>query len=237
VRVLVVEDEEAPAEIFHDFLMALGHQPIVVHTAEAGLRELRSARPDAVLLDIHLPGMSGLDFLRLVQTSRIPVVAISGVVTEDQARECLRLGAIDFVQKPVPFEHLKEILACLEPFVDDEEPADAEHREIRPRASRTAIVVPVRVREYNGVEWDSVSLNVSASGMKIRRGATRPGPAVRLAFTPPDGQEGLEVLSLLVRADLDGYAFYFVNLSSAHFERLNRLVERLKAAHAARPPR
>jgi len=72
VRVLVVEDEEAPAEIFHDFLVALGHQPIVVHTAEAGLRELRSARPDAVLLDIHLPGMSGLDFLRLVQTSRIP---------------------------------------------------------------------------------------------------------------------------------------------------------------------
>jgi hypothetical protein len=87
-----------------------------------------------VLLDIHLPGMSGLDFLRLVQTSRIPVVAISGVVTEDQARECLRLGAIDFVQKPVPFEHLKEILACLEPLVGDEEPAGAEHREIRPRA-------------------------------------------------------------------------------------------------------
>jgi len=46
----------------------------------------------------------------------------------------LRLGAIDFVQKPVPFEHLKEILACLEPLVGDEEPAGAEHREIRPRA-------------------------------------------------------------------------------------------------------
>src|SRR5260370_22924034 len=72
VRVLVVEDEEAPAEIFHDFLVALGHQPIVVHTAEAGLRELRSARPAALLLDIHLPGMRRLAFPRLVPTSPIP---------------------------------------------------------------------------------------------------------------------------------------------------------------------
>src|SRR5260370_19513870 len=72
VRVLVVEDEEAPAEIFHDFLMALGHQPIVVHTAEAGLRELRSARPDPGLLDIRLPGMTCLAVRRPLHTPPTP---------------------------------------------------------------------------------------------------------------------------------------------------------------------
>ena len=61
------------------------------------------------------PGMSGLEFVQLppVRAAGIPVVAVSGVATEHQARECLRLGAADFIAKPVPLERLGEVLEVL----------------------------------------------------------------------------------------------------------------------------
>src|SRR5207245_647384 len=117
MRVLVVEDETDLGEVFRDFLSELGHQPVLVRSAEAALGKLQTDRPDAIILDIHLPGMSGLDFLQLrpVRESGLPIVAVSGVATESQARECLRLGALDFVGRPVPLERLHDVLLFLEP--------------------------------------------------------------------------------------------------------------------------
>jgi DNA-binding response OmpR family regulator len=99
MRVLGVEDQVDLGDVFRDFLFALGHQPLVVHTAEAALARLQTERPDAILLDVHLPGMSGLDFLQLrpVRDLGVPIVAVSGVIDEHQARECLQLGAADFM--------------------------------------------------------------------------------------------------------------------------------------------
>ena len=55
MRVLVVEDEEDVGGVFRDFLSELGHQALVVPSAEAALDTLTSQRPDAIILDIHLP--------------------------------------------------------------------------------------------------------------------------------------------------------------------------------------
>src|SRR4029453_9434175 len=117
MRVLVVEDEDSLGEVFRDFLAEIGHDAVVVRSAEAALGALQRQPPDAILLDINLPGMSGLDFLQLrpVREAGLPIVAISGVAPEPQARECLRLGALDFVGKPVPLERLNEVLTFLEP--------------------------------------------------------------------------------------------------------------------------
>ena len=117
MRVLVVEDEHDLSEVFRDFLTELGHQAVVVRSAEAALGKLQTERPDAIILDIHLPGMSGLDFMQLrpIRESGLPIVAVSGIVTESQARECLRLGALDFVGKPVPLDRLQDVLTYLEP--------------------------------------------------------------------------------------------------------------------------
>src|SRR3990172_321278 len=117
MRILVVEDETDLGDVFRDFLLELGHQPLVVRSAEAALGKLATERPDAIILDIHLPGMSGLDFLQLrpVRELGVPIVAVSGVVTESQARECLRLGAADFVGNPLPLALLQEALSFLEP--------------------------------------------------------------------------------------------------------------------------
>src|SRR5580765_6439761 len=117
MRVLVVEDEEPLGEVFRDFLAELGHDAIVVRSAEAAVGSLEGLRPDAIILDINLPGMSGLDFLQLrpVREAGLPIFSISTVATETQARECLRLGALDFVGKPVPLERLNELLTVMEP--------------------------------------------------------------------------------------------------------------------------
>lgn len=225
MRVLVVEDAPEVGAVLRDFLLELGHEPVLVRTAEAALGLLNRTRPDAIVLDVHLPGMSGLDFLRLrpVRDSEVPVVALSGVATEEQARECLRLGAVDFLDKPVGFERLHAVLACVEPHAMVRHRAEAAERGERRQAPRPSITVPVRVTEYNGSEWNTYSMNVSRFGIKVRTaGDVRPGAAAKLTFAP-DGGTPMQVMSLLVRNDLDGHAFYFVNVTDRESERLSAL--------------
>jgi hypothetical protein len=91
-----------------------------------------------------------------------------------------------------------------------------------------SLVVPVHVTEYSGVEWDTYSTNVSQFGIKVRlAGGVRPGAAAKLSFVPPDGGVPIHVMSLLVRQDHDGYAFYFVNLTGREFHRLTALATSL----------
>jgi DNA-binding response OmpR family regulator len=60
MRVLVVEDQVDLGDVFRDFLVELGHHPLVVHTAEAALAKLRTEPLDAILLDVQLPGYGRL---------------------------------------------------------------------------------------------------------------------------------------------------------------------------------
>lgn len=230
MKVLVIEDELDVGTVFRDFLLELGHEAVLARSAEAALVKLETAKPDAIILDMNLPGMNGLEFLQLrpIRESGLPIVAVSGVATEEQARECLRLGAIDFVGKPVHFEHLRGVLAFLEPHALFRRHTEPEHRVERRRSARVSVVCPVRVIEYNGAEWETYSINLSQFGIKIRpAGDVNAGAAAKLSFTPPDGGDAIHVMSLLVRHDYDGYAFYFVNLTGGEFQRLSALSERL----------
>ena len=230
MRVLIVEDEQDVGDVFLDYLLELGHQPLLVRTAEAALGKLVTERPDAMIVDINLPGMSGLEFLQLrpIRESGVPIVAVSGVATENQARECLRLGAVDFMGKPCPFDRLSEVLTYLEPHALDrklnvKDPAHPDRR----RHPRVPLTIPVRVMEYSGAEWQGTSIDVSAGGIRVSaRANTRTGIAVRLTFTPPDGGPTLTLMGLLVRIDVGGYAFSFVNLTPSEASRLHDLVSR-----------
>jgi DNA-binding response OmpR family regulator len=226
MKVLVVEDEPEVGSVFRDFLLELGHDPILARSAEAALGSLQKTKPDAIILDMNLPGMSGLDFLQLrpIRESGVPIVAVSGVATEAQARECLRLGAVDFVGKPVPFERLRVVLSYIEPHALFRQQTEAPARPERRRAPRLSVEMPVRVIEYSGAEWDTVAMNLSPFGIKVRLApGVRPGAAAKLLFTPPDGGVPIQVMSLLVRQDRDGYVFYFVNLTAGEFQRLSAL--------------
>jgi CheY-like chemotaxis protein len=236
MKVLVVEDEVEVGMVFRDFLLELGHEAVLARSAEAALASLQKAKPDAIILDMNLPGMSGLEFLRLrpVRESGLPVVAVSGVATEEQARQCLRLGAVDFVGKPVHFERLQVVMASIEPHALFRREDEAATRVERRRAGRATTALGVRVSEYNGAEWETTSMNLSQFGIKVRLVlGIHPGGAAKLTFTPPDGGGPIQVMSLLVRQDHDGYAFYFVNLTSREFERLSLLERGLRSASDA----
>ena len=232
MRVLVVEDEENLGAVFRDFLFELGHHADVVRSAEAALAHLGAERPDAIILDINLPGMSGTDFLRLrpVREAGLPIVAVSGVVTENQARECLRLGALDFVGKPVPLDRLHEVLTYLEPHALSRQREQAATRAERRRGPRSRVGLPVRIVEYRGTAWAGTCLELGPAGMKLRTEAPLArGAAVKLAFAPPDNGGPIEAIALVARVEADGVvAFTFAHLPASEAERLDVFVRRLQ---------
>jgi CheY-like chemotaxis protein len=226
LRVLVVEDERSVAEIFRDLLQELGHRPRLAATAELGLSALELERFDAVLLDLYLPRMSGLEFLRsqAMRSGGVPIIGLSGVATETQVRECLQLGAMDFLQKPASLDLMREILDYVRLQGIAGEGVDLR------RSPRPQLTIPVRVLEYDQPEWQATSLDLSVFGIRVQ-GQVPPGPErmVKIRFTPPDSGAPLELLALPVWRQADTQAFRFANLSADKYERLRRLVWQLAA--------
>ena len=116
LKVLVVEDERRVAEVFCDFIRSQGHEAILADSAEAGLELVDRVYPDAMILDVYLPGMSGVQLLQLLKDRQppLPSVVISGVASEEEAGQCLQLGALDVLRKPVSLNRLEATLGFLE---------------------------------------------------------------------------------------------------------------------------
>jgi DNA-binding response OmpR family regulator len=117
-RVLIIEDDTTTLQFFEQMLVDQGYIVRAVSTAEDGLAEADSLRPDAVLLDLHLPLTDGLEYLRRLravpQRQRVPVAILTGdyFMDDDVARELQELGAkIHF--KPVWEDDLHRIVEGL----------------------------------------------------------------------------------------------------------------------------
>jgi DNA-binding response OmpR family regulator len=230
VRVLIVEDEEGVRDVYRDFVAALGHEPVPVESAERGLAKLQRQQADAVLLDVRLPGMSGLEFLvdPAVRASEVPVVVVSGLATENEARACLQLGALDYLQKPVTLERLGAVLELLEPFAGARRRAQAPPSGERRPAPRAPAKMAVRLLSERGAASRGTCTQISASGMNVRTTTRfKAGSTLRVTFTPPDGGGPLEAVTLVIRVDKDGIALWFLDLVRSETRRLSSLVERL----------
>jgi two-component system nitrogen regulation response regulator GlnG len=110
--VLLIDDE---ISILHAFRRALREPDITLVTAATateGLEQLRH-RPDVILLDINLPDISGLEAFRRIRQldARIPVIFITGHGTTDTAIEAMKLGAYDYLLKPLELPELRDKLA------------------------------------------------------------------------------------------------------------------------------
>ena len=228
MRVLIVEDTPAEAKVYADLVAHHGHEPIVAASAEAALDSLAVTPPDAVLLDLFLPGMSGVEFLRVLSERRqaVPVVAISGVASEAEARRSLELGAVEFLPKPVAVNQLKMILDFLELQVLTRRFTEDVLTLSRRRYPRVGVSLDVQVEEPTTGQLEAQSVDLSPFGLKLRSATqVQPGGTVRLSFSPADGEPLISVQSLLVRKDSDGQAFTFVNLTNPDFQRLQRFVD------------
>jgi DNA-binding NtrC family response regulator len=106
--ILVVEDEAKMRRLLE---LQLGEEGFVVHSAadaETGLQLLVREKPDLVVTDLRLPGMSGLEFLQAVKrvNAALPVVVMTAYGTVESAVEAMKVGASDYVTKPFSLAEL-----------------------------------------------------------------------------------------------------------------------------------
>jgi len=111
-RILVVDDEKEVCTLLSRFFTKKNYQVRTAVTAEEAIRILETESMDAVLLDIVLPGMSGLEALSRIRTRwpGLPVVMVSGQDDEEVAKETLKAGAFDYVVKPLNFDYLERTI-------------------------------------------------------------------------------------------------------------------------------
>lgn len=107
-RILIIEDEESIARVLQLELQFEGYEATMVHTGTDGLLKYREQKWDLVLLDIMLPGMSGLDVLKRIRATEThtPVILLTAKGDVEDKVKGLDLGANDYITKPFEIEEL-----------------------------------------------------------------------------------------------------------------------------------
>ncbi|APG27613.1 Fis family transcriptional regulator [Syntrophotalea acetylenivorans] len=111
--ILVIDDEQSIRESLKGILQDEGYRAVFAESGEEGLTQVREETPDLILLDIWLPGIDGLETLRLIRED-FPeqlVIMMSGHGTIETAVKATKLGAYDFIEKPLSLE---KVLLCIE---------------------------------------------------------------------------------------------------------------------------
>lgn len=116
-RILVADDSRFQNALLSAALREKGFEVVVAEDAlQAGMLALRTA-PDAIVLDINMPGGSGIEVLkrlrRSIKTRSIPVVIVSGSNDSDVRQVAMELGVADFLPKPVNLDQLGRALSDL----------------------------------------------------------------------------------------------------------------------------
>ena len=113
--ILIVEDNEKNMKLVRDILQAKGYQTVEAGTGEEGVKLALEKKPDLVLMDIQLPGMNGIEALKVLRanpsTAQIPVVAITASVMQQDKQQVVDSGFDGFIEKPI---NLREFLATVQ---------------------------------------------------------------------------------------------------------------------------
>tara|TARA_B100001989_G_scaffold235292_1_gene196405 strand:- start:402 stop:1805 length:1404 start_codon:yes stop_codon:yes gene_type:complete len=108
-KILIIEDEEVMAATLDEYLMHSMHDIHIVQNGTDGIKAIEQIKPDAVLLDLNLPDMHGFEILKLLHKNHkhCAVIVITGQASMSAAVDAMKLGAHDFVPKPVSPERLR----------------------------------------------------------------------------------------------------------------------------------
>jgi two-component system cell cycle response regulator DivK len=113
--ILIVEDNAYNQKLAGDVLRVKGYRVLVAETAEAGVPMALEQKPDLVLMDIHLPGMNGIEALAKLraapETREIPVFAFTASVMPQDRREVTAAGFDGFLSKPINLKEFLETIA------------------------------------------------------------------------------------------------------------------------------
>jgi two-component system, cell cycle response regulator DivK len=108
--VLIVEDNERNLKLVRDVLGHAGFEVVCARDAEAGIELARERMPDAILMDVNLPGISGVEALERLRaeaaTAAIPVAALTAYAMKDDRARFLAAGFDAYLEKPVSVREL-----------------------------------------------------------------------------------------------------------------------------------
>ena len=122
--ILIVEDNEKNLKLVRDVLQVKGFSTLEAGTAEDGILLAREHKPDLILMDIHLPGISGIEALKVLRaeaaTAGIPVIAVTASVMQQDRKMITEAGFDAYVGKPI---NLKEFLDAVRAALERKEAA------------------------------------------------------------------------------------------------------------------
>lgn len=117
LKVMIVEDHRIDMKLAGESARLSGHVVLSSSTAEQALEALQAGHPDVVLLDLNLPGMDGLAFLRILKadphTRHLPVVAVTAFPDDFHRSELLAAGCAAYLVKPIDMRRLLEQLEAV----------------------------------------------------------------------------------------------------------------------------
>ena len=117
LKLLVVDDDRDFAEGLAELLELFGHWVDVAFTGEAGIEAANGCDYDAILMDISLPGLNGVESLQRIRQSRpdVPCFLMTGYSADEIARQGIEAGASEILTKPLDPESLEQRLAGISP--------------------------------------------------------------------------------------------------------------------------
>lgn len=112
--ILIIDDNSAIREMLTRVLQVNGHTTLEAENGEVGVQLANQWMPDVILCDAIMPEMNGIETVTTLHqspaTRSIPVVMMSGSISEAQLKEALSMGAVDFLSKPFTIEELRQSL-------------------------------------------------------------------------------------------------------------------------------
>ena len=116
-RILIIDDEQQFCSLTAMFLQERGYEVATASSGTEALAQLERFRPDVVLLDVVMPGLSGLDVLKLARERAFPPRVIMITATDDLqvAQQALQEGAEAYMCKPVSFDELERAISRIYP--------------------------------------------------------------------------------------------------------------------------
>jgi two-component system KDP operon response regulator KdpE len=158
-RVLLVDDEPQILRALAINLKALGYEIDAAQTGEEALQRAAARRPDAVILDLGLPGIDGVDVIRgLRGWTDIPIIVLTVREAERDKIQALDAGADDYVTKPFG---MGELLARLRAALRRGMPADAEHAVL----STPHFTIDLQAKKVVGVDKEEIRLTPTEWGI------------------------------------------------------------------------
>jgi len=203
--ILVVEDEPAIQELISYGLRQAGHETFCAGDAEQAMKIVNDVLPDLVLLDWMLPGMSGIEFAKMLRqvprTKNIPIIMLTARTEESDKISGLEVGADDYITKPFsPRELVARIKAVL--------------RRRSPEAADDIV-------EISGLRLDPVTHRVTVSDHEVILGPTE----FRLLYFLMTHSERVHSRSQLLDGVWGDHVFVEDRTVDVHIRRLRKILE------------